>query len=396
MAKRERVEPKSREEVVAWLLAHGNMTEDEIAELAAQAAADETRKLIRKQRAASSTPPPKPSPAKPSRSPKPSITEPLQAVSPSPPADPPKARYRIRNWKAYNQALVQRGSLTIWLDQDMLQSWENQDKNGKVGRDYTYTDTAIETMLTLKAVFHLPLRATEGLTTSIFALAQIKLPTPDYSTLSRRARRLEVSLARQRRGEPLHLVVDSSGLKVYGEGEWKVRKHGWSKHRRWSKIHIGVDEGTQEVVACVVSEADMADCEALPQLLNEVDQALRQVSTDGGYDTEGCYRACEERGAQAVIPPRENAVVNAGPEWAGRNATLERIAAIGRAAWKVESGYHRRSLAETAFFRLKTIFGERLSSRTEEGRAVEGRIRCAALNRMTRLGMPESERVAAA
>jgi IS5 family transposase len=396
MAKRERVEPKSREEVVAWLLAHGSMTEDEIAELAAQAAADQTRKLIRKQRAASSTPPAKPTPSKPPRSLKPSVHQPLHVPPPSPPSEQPKARYRIRNWRAYNQALVARGSLTIWLDHDTVQAWENQHKNGKVGRDYTYTDTAIETMLTLKAVFHLPLRATQGLTASILELAQIKLPTPDYSTLSRRARTLEVALRRERTTEPLHVVVDSSGLKVYGEGEWKVRKHGWSKHRRWSKIHIGVDEGTQEVVACVVSEADIADCEALPQVLNEIDQALRHVSTDGGYDTEGCYRAIEERGAQAVIPPRENAVVNAGPEWAGRNATLERIAAIGRAAWKVESGYHRRSLAETAFFRLKVIFGERLSSRTEEGRAVEGRIRCAALNRMTRLGMPQSERVAAA
>lgn len=396
MAKRERVQPRSREEAVAFLLAHGSMTEDEIAELAAQAAADQTRKLIRKQRAASSTSVAKPSPAKPSRSPQPSINQPLQAASPSPPPDPPKARYRIRNWKAYNQALVQRGSLTIWLDQDMLESWNNQEKNGKVGRDYTYTDTAIETMLTLKAVFHLPLRATEGLIASIFALAQITLPTPDYSTLSRRARRLEVKLTRQRSDEGLHVVIDSSGLKVYGEGEWKVRKHGWSKHRRWSKIHIGIDQNTQEVVACVVSEAEIADCEALPQLLNQIDEALKQVSTDGGYDTQGCYRAIEERGAQAIIPPRENAVVNSGPEWAGRNATLERIAAIGRAAWKVESGYHRRSLAETGFFRLKTIFGERLSSRTEEGRAVEGRIRCAALNRMTRLGMPDSERVAVA
>lgn len=192
------------------------------------------------------------------------------------------------------------------------------------------------------------------------------------------------------------MVVDSSGLKVYGEGEWKVKKHGWSKRRTWRKIHIGVDESSHEVVACVVTERDTADCEALPELLNQVSDTLSQVSADGSYDTQGCYQAIRERGAQAAIPPRENAVVNSGPEWAARNATLERIEAIGRAAWKVEAGYHRRRLAETAVFRLKTIFGDRLGSRTEEGQRTEGAIRCAALNRMTRLGMPDSYKVAAA
>jgi hypothetical protein len=183
------------------------------------------------------------------------------------------------------------------------------------------------TLLTLKAVFHLPLRATEGFSASILQLAQISLPIPDYSTLSRCGCTLEVRIPRARSGD---------------------------------------------------------------LVLEEVDEPLEQISGDGAYDTQGCYGAIEQRGARAIIPPRENAVVNCGVEWTARNATLERIAEIGRTAGKVETGSHRRSLSETAFSRLKRLFGERLSSRTEEGRTREGRIWCRALNRMTQLGLPDS------
>jgi hypothetical protein len=238
MAKREVVQRKSREEIIASLLADGIMSEADIAELAAQAAADEARAIMRKQRQPPAPPKPRTSPP---QAPDPPVVPPL-----TPPPEPPaKDRYRIRNWKAYNQALKQRGSLTIWLEQDTIAAWKNQERNGLPGRDHTYAETAILTILTLKAVFHLPLRATEGLTASILQLARIELPIPDYSTLSRRRKTLEVPLVVERR-EVRHIVVDSSGLKVYGEGEWKVRKHGWSKRRTWRKIHIGVDETTQE------------------------------------------------------------------------------------------------------------------------------------------------------
>jgi len=390
------VEQRSRAETIASLLAHG-LTEQEIATLAAEDAAAQTHALIRAQQA----------PARSKRSrralpPAPSTppTPPLDLLPPLAPASPPpapaKERYRIRNWKQYNQALVQRGSLSIWLDQNSISAWLNLEKNGKSGRDYTYADTAILTMLTLKNLFHLPLRATQGLTASILQLAQISLAVPTYSTLSRRAVSLQVRLPRIQPNAPLHVVVDSSGLKVYGEGEWKVRKHGWSKRRRWCKIHIGVDETTQEVVACVVTGRDSGDAEVLPEVLEHIVAPIKQVSVDGAYDTAESYRTIQAHGGIAVIPPRENAVRNEGAEWAARNATLERVAQLGRAGWKEQSGYHRRSLAETAMFRLKTLFGERLSSRREERQRTEGAIRCAALNRMTHLGMPDSYKVAAA
>lgn len=395
MARRTQLPLKSRDEVIASLLADGTMTVDEIADLAALSAADEVRKLVQQQQRLAlptSSRPLKPSRAKPTP---PSVQTPLSVAPTEPPPEKPKDRYHIRNWKDYNRALVQRGSLTLWLDDAVLAAWKNDQKNGKPGRDVTYSDTAIITMLTLKAVFGLPLRATQGLTQSLFVLANLSLPVPDYSTLSRRQARVEVTLPRTRCAEPVHLVVDSSGLKVYGEGEWKVRKHGWSKRRTWCAIHIGVDAETQEVLACVMNEHGGGDAAVLPDVLAEVGEPLQAVGADGAYDTVGCYGVIETYGARAIIPPRENAVVNSGPEWAGRNAVVERCATIGRAAWKVESGYHRRSLTETAFFRLKTMFGERLSSRRKERQRTEGRIRCAALNRMTQLGLPDSQKVVA-
>jgi hypothetical protein len=389
MGKRELPPRKSRETIIASLMADNLLTDDEIAELAAQAARDQAHAIIRKQRQATSTTkrakPPAAPPAPPAASPLP---------PPTPPSPPVKQRYRIRNWSAYNRALVERGSLTLWLDQAAIASWTNALPNGLPGRDQTYSDTAILTMLTLKAVFHLPLRATQGLTASLMQLAHIELVVPNYSTLSRRQKGVRVPLLVERR-EARHVVIDSTGLKVYGEGEWKVRQHGWSKRRTWCKIHLGVDETTQEVVACVVTGQKTGDCEVVPELLEQIAEPLIQVSADGAYDTHTVYGALIDRDAIPVIPPRETAVVNTGPEWAARNATVARVAEIGRAAWKVEAGYHRRSLAETAMYRLKTVFGARLSSRSKEGQQTEGAIRCAALNRMTRLGLPESERVVA-
>jgi hypothetical protein len=214
--------------------------------MVAQAAVDEARALMRKQRQAACQTPtaPEPQRAKKIAPPKPPISQPLTPAPPTPPPQSPKIRYHVRNWKAYNQALVNRGSLTIWLDAESIRAWKNEDKNGKVGRDYTFAATAIVTMLTLKAMFHLPLRATEGFTCSLLQLVQLSLPVPDYSTLSRRARSVEVRLPRVRAGEGVHVVVDASGLKVSGAGEWKVRKHGWSKvgsngppaTRRWSEL----------------------------------------------------------------------------------------------------------------------------------------------------------------
>ena len=316
-----------------------------------------------------------------------------------------KRQYRIRNWSEYNAALVQRGSLTLWVDEAALADWHNHGRSGQPGKPRTYSDLAITCMATLQVVYHLPLRATEGLLHSVLQLLDVDLGVPDYSTLCRRRPTLEVPLPVRARQEPLHLVVDATGLKVYGEGEWKVRQHGWSKHRTWRKVHLGVDESSGEVLAVVVSTPLIHEKDVLTDLLAQVDQldvALEQVSGDGGYDFMTCHRDITLRGARATIPPRRNACPNARGETPQRDAILRRIQELAghskskkrqewaRQRWKEESGYHRRSLAETAVFRLKCIFGDRLSSRGFDAQANEVFLRCAALNRMTHLGMPQS------
>src|SRR5256886_4949095 len=177
-----------------------------------------------------------------------------------------KTQYRIRNWSAYNAALIARGSLTLWVDEEAVKAWHYTGPTQR-GAQYVYAEAAISCVLTLRAVYHLALRATEGLARSVFTLLEVALPVPSYSTLSRRAAELPVALGALPRSTPLHLVIDSSGFKVYGEGEWKVRQHGWSKRRTWRKLHLAVDEATGEIVAAVGSESGGAGDGARPDSL---------------------------------------------------------------------------------------------------------------------------------
>jgi hypothetical protein len=307
-----------------------------------------------------------------------------------------KPTYRIRNWSQYNDALVNRGSLTLWVDQDTLQAWRYRGPAQR-GAQFAYSDTAIECLLTLRAVYHLTLRATEGFARSLFGLMGVDLPVPDYTTLCRRAATVRITLPKKATG-PLHLVLDSTGLKVYGEGEWKVRRHGYSKRRTWLKLHLAIDPQTHEIQAAVASDPGVTDEEAVPCLLGQVDNPVSGAGADGAYDRRTVYEELDRRGARAVIPPRRDAKIQrhgnaSGPRLA-RDENLRRIRQVGRAAWKEESGYHRRSLAETAMFRIKTIFGRGVSSRRPGQQATEAGIRCRALNIMTHQGMPRSERVA--
>lgn len=305
-----------------------------------------------------------------------------------------KRRYRLRNWKQYNAALCQRGSLTLWVSAEVITAWRNAEKTGKPGKPRTYSDTAVLCMATLKEVYHLPLRATQGLTASLLQLLGLDLPVMSYSQLSRRCAVLEVALPRRKKDEALHLVVDSTGVKVFGEGEWKVRQHGYTKRRTWRKLHLGTDEVTGEIVAAVVTTNDIADAPVLEDLLEQVDDDLEQVSGDGGYDKRRCYAAIQKRQAKAAIPPQKNAKIwqhgNRKAERLARDENLRQIRQVGRKQWKQEVGYHRRSLAETQNFRLKTLFGERVRARQFAGQATQLLVRCAALNTMTHLGMPDS------
>ena len=301
-----------------------------------------------------------------------------------------KQQYRIRNWKQYNKALTNRGSITFWFDQQAIQSWLNYGKSGRRGKPRTYGDACILCMLVLKNVYPLPQRATYGLVCSLMQLMKLDLPVPHPTILSRRASTLEVTLPRKNKNAPLHVLVDATGLKVYGEGEWKVRTHGIGKRRTWRKLHIAMDEATGEILASVATTSNVSDKEVLANLLEQIRGEIEQVTADGGYDYRSCYEVIAHMRARAVIPPRRTGRIHRQDEaLRARNENLRRIRR-GRKKWKRESRYHRRSLIETAMMRMKRIFGSGLSTRRFQNQATEMRVRCAALNRMTQMGMPES------
>ncbi|HPE73818.1 MAG TPA: IS5 family transposase [Candidatus Competibacter sp.] len=311
-----------------------------------------------------------------------------------------KQSYRIRNWREYNAALVARGSLTVWFDEDQISQWYEQEATGRRGASNTYSGVAIECGLVMREVFHLPLRATEGFIGALVKLLGLPLKVPDHSTFSRRGQDLEVLIGRSASTQARHIVIDSSGLKVYGEGEWKVRQHGVGKRRTWRKLHLAVDADSQEAIAVELTAAFVGDAEVLPDLLDQLDphEPIEAVSADSSYDTRRCHEAIGQRGARALIPPRAGAV-----EWPDladgqthpRTAILRQCQQQGEKHWKQTSGYHRRSLAETAMFRIKTLFGPKLKNRRFDTQTTEAYARVAAMNIMTRLGMPDSYEVAA-
>jgi IS5 family transposase len=309
-----------------------------------------------------------------------------------------KELYRVKNWSEYEKALVQRGSITFWLSDDIKQTWLYVGEKQR-GSQFDYSDKAVEIMLTLKEVFHLTNRGVEGFVRSLFQMMKIDLPVPDHSTLSRRGKTLKVKLSKQASGS-LNLVLDSTGLKIYGEGEWKVRKHGCSKRRTWCKLHLGADPESGEIQAVCLTGNNVSDDAAVKELLEQIEQTLLACAADGAYDKRKVYDALNRHSPEVeiLIPPRKNARIwqhgNSKAERLKRDENLRYIRKHGRRQWKDDSGYHMRSLVETAMFRLKTIFGGELSARLLETQTTQALIRCWALNKMTHLGMPDSYQVA--
>jgi len=305
----------------------------------------------------------------------------------------PKARYRVTNWPDYDAALVRRGELTVWLTEEAIASWYAP-ATGERGGQPIYSAIAIETALTLRLVFHQPLRQTEGLLRSIAALLDIDIAIPDHTTLSRRGGGLTILPKSIGRDEPLHLLIDSTGLKIYGEGEWLDQKRGVRSPRRWRKLHLGIDADTHEVVAVELTQDDVGDVSELVGLLDQVATRVASVIADGAYDGETVYAAVTDRHPEAdiIIPPRATAVPSTS-EATQRDQHIATIEKHGRIGWQRRSGYNRRSLVETAMYRYKTIIGRRLLARTLSGQQVEAKIGCNVLNRMTGFGMPATIRL---
>jgi hypothetical protein len=270
-----------------------------------------------------------------------------------------KSKHRITNWPEYNKALVNRGSLTFWIDEQAIKQWCCTEHHGGRGRGFQYSDTAIETALMLKGLFNLPLRALEGFINSVFSLMNVPLSSPGYSCISKRAQTVDIKYRNPCRGPIAHLVVDATGLKVYGEGEWKMRKHGKEKRRTWRKLHLAIDAQTHEVIAAEVSMVNVADNEVLPTLLNPLRRKIAQVSADGAYDTKDCHKLLKRKGCKPTIAPRKNA--GYWEEGHPRNEAVKALKNDELKQWKKENDYHQRSLSETGMYRYKQLIGDKLS-----------------------------------
>lgn len=310
------------------------------------------------------------------------------------------SRYRIRNWAEYNKSLVQRGSLTVWFSDDVVKSWlqKPEARLGR-GRSFTYSDQAILAALIIREVFRLPLRALQGFLMSITSFLHLGLPIPHYSRVCRRSASLGAPIKRLSRKRPTDLVFDSTGLKVFGEGEWKVRQHGKDKRRTWRKVHLAICPDTNEIVIESLTENNVADCSVMVEMSPFIPSSVRKAYGDGAYDTSGCRTALARLGIEAIIPPHKNAVYQNASRSSGaqpRNDAIAEILGLGgdeyaRALWKKLKKYHRRSLAETAMFRLKTLFGCSLKARRAATQQAEILAACMAMNRMNRLGMPKGD-----
>jgi hypothetical protein len=309
----------------------------------------------------------------------------------------PRPKRRVTNWAEYNEALRQRGSLTVWFTDEAIAAWKAAPRTTPGGQPQ-YSDLAITTALTLRAVFHLPLRQTEGLIGSILQLLGLNLPVPDFSTLSRRAQTLELPAQPRATGGPIHLLVDSSGLKLGGPGEWLVEKHGTKKRRSWRKLHIGFDAVSGRIVASILTDRDVDDASQVGPLLDQIADPVELFLGDGGYDRTGVYTTLDERhpAATVVVPPRADAVLSANAETdpTQRDCHIQAIAGKGRIAWQRDSGYNQRAGVEGQFARWKQVIGDGLRFHSDETRATEVTIAAQVLNRMLGLGCPNSVRVA--
>lgn len=303
-----------------------------------------------------------------------------------------KAIYKVKNWREYNDALRKRGDITVWFTEEAIQSWIPEN-TGKKGRPQKYSNLAIETCLFLRMVCSLPLRQTEGFTRSLVSLMGLSLNVPDYSTLSKRSINLELSELAQTLKPGSHLIIDSTGLKVYGKDEWHQDKHGVNARRTWRKLHIGIDEKHQ-IIAYDITDNSKGDPTTAVDLLDQIEHSFNVVICDGAYDSVKLTNAIlkKQPNASIVVPPPSDAVISKEGD-TQRDQHIRLLEEVGRIAWQKENDYGLRSHAELCMLRYKKIIGPSMKAREIPQQKTEGGIGVRVLNRMTSLGMPESVKV---
>jgi transposase len=309
----------------------------------------------------------------------------------------PKARYRVKNWRDYDAALRQRGDLTVWVTPAAMAAW-TPPHNGRRGRPQKYSEIAVETGLMLRLAFGRPWRQTEGMLASILRLLGLDLPVPDHTTFSRRSADLTVAKALSTASGPVNVVIDATGLQVFGAGEWQLEKHGRKERRTWRKLHLAIDPDTGEIVASELTTTEDGDASQVGPLLDQISGPIASVTADGAYDGDPVYRVIAQRDptAAVIIPPRSTAVPSDMAETVPtqRDRHLRMIQERGRLGWQKAVNYGRRSLGEVAMMRYKTLIGRCLHARTLPTQKTEAAAGCKVINIMTRLGMPVSRRIA--
>ena len=276
-------------------------------------------------------------------------------------------RYRIKNWPEYNKSLIQRGSINFWFSEDAINQWNNVKHTGEKGRPQEYSDDAILCALLIRTVYHLPLRALVGFLFSLVSLLGLSLKIPSYTQICRRAKALGKILKKISSRRPCDIVFDSTGLKVYGEGEWKVKQHGKSKRRIWRKLHVGVDPDSKDIiiVETTTNGVGSGDAQTAEKMIKKLPKSTERVFGDGAYDGIRCRQEIEKIGAEAIIPPPRGSTIHPDTE---DNALKKRDDAVceiqglggtdeARRLWKILKGYHKRSLAETTMYRIKQLKG---------------------------------------
>lgn len=293
---------------------------------------------------------------------------------------------RKRNWREYNKKLVQRGSLTFLIDPKVMKTLAPKAQKKRKGRPLEFSDQLILLLLMIKIHYKMPYRMLEGFTRFFFEQFK-KMKVPTYSLTCKRAKGFSTKLPKLSSCKPKTIIVDATGIKVQGEGEWKVKVHGKGRPRKWIKLHVAIDERTQEIVGEISTEAIVDDGKAFPQVVQQVLGRPKIVIGDGAYDDREVRDLIREKGGKGLIPPPSNAVCH-GTD-VERDDAIKVILAFGgdkiaKSIWGKLSGYSRRALVETTFSRYKKMFGERAFSRTQERLVLENRLKCVLLNKMIR------------
>jgi hypothetical protein len=300
-----------------------------------------------------------------------------------------------RDWSQYNASAKKSGAINFYISTDVAQGWMNKEKSGKPGASDVYSDLAIETCLTMRAAYNLPLRKTNGFVESVLEMMSLDLKCPDYTTMCRRGKELKIDLKKLQTRGAIDIVVDSTGVKIYGEGEWKVRQHGASKRRTWLKLHLAVNTRNLQIESFELTQSNITDGEVAPALIAAIKKPINSFGGDGAYDCESVYIAVHNAGAIPIIPPRKDAKVQntkaAIVAKIPRDFAISHIHRHGnneeaRQLWKRESRYHARSLAETSVYRFKMHFGASLRSRSIANQCSEVAIKMNILNRIAALG----------